>query len=68
MDGFTLFDFGQHLLSLLLDGIRYLSQVGLMTIYGSLHILHFFLEFGALSSELVQLWFNLERGVLQIIN
>ena len=59
---------GQQFLFLLLDGIGYLNQVGLMAINGSLHVLQFLLKFYTLDFQLGQLWIDPEGGILQIID
>ena len=52
MDGPAFSDFGQQFLFLLLDGIGYLSQVGLVTINGNLHVLQLLLKFCTLDFQL----------------
>ena len=44
-DGLAFFDLGQDFLFLLLNGIGYLSQIGLMAIDGRFHVLQFLLKF-----------------------
>ena len=68
VDGPTFSDFGQQFLFFLLDGIGYLSQVGLVVNDGSLHVLQLLLKFCTLDFQLGQLWIDPEGGVLQIIN
>ena len=53
---------------LLSDGIGYLDQNGLATIYGSLHIVQLPLKLCTLDFQLGQLWINPEGEVPQSID
>ena len=61
-------DFGQQFLFLLLNGIGYLSQVGLVAIDGSLHALQFLLKFCTLGFQLGQLQIDPKEGAFQIVD